>query len=151
MRTAKGRLSEPKLIESMVFLLTLGFHNPPPGAAELVASTFETVHGAAAPNKLLEYCWNQLRLQAPTFFFWRTWDRRYLLRTALVEKFSQFGWPTSFFLKAIEDQKTFDSVLDYCEESARGRWFIRKIAEEVFQGRSQAKDWQRKSLSAYYE
>lgn len=150
-RTANGRLSESKLIESMTFLLTLGFHNPPSGAAELVASTFETVHGAAAHNKLPEYCWNQLRLQAPTFFFWRTWDRCFLLRSALVEKFVLFGWPTSFFLKAVEEKKTFGLVMDYCEESGRGRWFIRKVAEDVFQGRSQATGWQRKSLSAYYE
>ena len=74
----------PRALYLRAFLLTVGFQNPGPDAAELVAESFEAVHEAAAENELSETAWLLLEPLLPSLGVWRDWDRCKRLRRALL-------------------------------------------------------------------
>ncbi|HUS10779.1 MAG TPA: hypothetical protein VMZ30_09960 [Pyrinomonadaceae bacterium] len=135
-------------IQSMAFLLALGFNNPPLGAAELVARSFEVVHQAAGDNNLPQSSWRLLKEQARDYSSWWSWDRCKRLRCALVERFIRFQWPKQMFLEAATG-KTFERVLDNANEIAGGRDFIRKVAQQLMEREIHGDSHQERKLDRY--
>lgn len=144
-REGQAELDSETLIRAMSFLLALGFNNPSPSGAELVAKSFEIVHQAAMHN--LSYRdWRLLQEQAPSISFWKSWDKCERLRCALIENFIKFRWPSEFFLEALSNIDTFSRTLDCSDMTGRGRKFIRRLAREVRNGSLIATHQQTKML-----
>jgi hypothetical protein len=132
----------------MAFLLALGFNNPPLGAAELVARSFESVHDAAADQSLPQSSWRLLKDQAPDYSSWWSWDKCKRLRCALTERFIRFQWPRQQFLESAHG-RTFERVLNNSYDVEGGKDFIREVASESLNGKIQAHPSQIKELKYF--
>jgi len=132
----------------MAFLLALGFNNPPLGAAELVAKSFEDVHDAAADNSLPQSSWRKLKEQAPDYSSWWSWDKCKRLRCALIERFIRFQWPKQKFLESSRG-KTFERILNNSADVVGGREFVREVANESLRGEIEADPDQLKKLQYF--
>jgi hypothetical protein len=145
-RNGASNLGYGPLVTAMSFLLALGFNNPVPSGAELVGKSFNMVHSAALNESLSYANWRILQHHAPSISFWRGWDKCERLRCALIEKFIRFDWPEEYFLEALSDTETFLRTLESCDETSRGRKFLRKVARLVDRNRLLATDEQRRVL-----
>lgn len=149
LRLAKSTFSKPDretLIDTVAFILALGFDNPDPGACGLVVQAFQTVHDAAERDELGYGSWRLLKDQVPSLSWWQNWDKCERLRRALVEIFYRHDWPTQDFLRAVKRQDTFRRMVDFCCSKSWGRKFLEKVAEQVAQGGVHATDFQRAML-----
>lgn len=108
------------------FLLALGFHNPSPSGAGLVSASFAHVYLAARENRLDERNWNLLREQAPSDWFWEDWDKCARLACALLEHFTKFDWPVTFFAKAITDDEMWGTVSKRSKKHGYWRRFFNR-------------------------
>jgi hypothetical protein len=141
-------LEEPVRIQTMSFLLALGFNNPPPNGAQIVSHSFPFVHDAARRNRLDYADWRVLQTQAPSVSFWRSWDKCERLRYALIDRFIRFEWPEEDFLRAVSDPDTFHRTLESCNETSRGRKFLRRIIRMTQRNSIAATDEQKRVLTA---
>jgi hypothetical protein len=132
-------------IRAMAFLLALGFNNPPLGAAELVATSFESVHDAAADQSLPQSSWRMLKDQAPDYSLWWSWDKCKRLRCALIERFIRFHWHRQQFLESAHG-KTFERILSNSHDVEGGQDFIREVASQALSGNIQADSGQIRDL-----
>jgi hypothetical protein len=144
-----NRLQEPTRIQSMCFLLALGFNNPPPSGVKLVASSFQLVHDAARRERLTYNDWRLLQYQAPAISFWRGWDKCERLRYALIEKFITFRWPEEYFLRAVIEPDSFRQAIDACYETKRGRKLLRRIIELAENGLAEVTNEQLRVLRVF--
>ncbi len=135
-------------IRAMAFLLALGFNNPPLGAGDLVATSFESVHDAAADQSLPQSSWRLLKDQAPDYSSWWSWDKCKRLRCALIERFIRFRWPKQQFLESAHG-KTFERVLNNSYDVEGGKDFIREVANESLNGNIHADPSQIRELSHF--
>jgi hypothetical protein len=135
-------------ISAMAFLLALGFNNPPLGAGDLVATSFESVHDAAADQSLSQSSWRLLKDQAPDYSSWWSWDKCKRLRCALIGRFIRFRWPKQQFLESAHG-KTFERILNNSYDVEGGKDFIREVANESLNGKIHADPSQIKELSYF--
>jgi hypothetical protein len=142
-RSEEGDLDRQSRIAVMSFLLALGFNNPDPQAAQLVAGAFQSVHDAAEMERLPYPSWRLLMYQAPSLSWWGEWDKCERLRRALVDKFIRFKWNLQFFLDAVKRPDTLREVIRNCSGQKR---FFRVIAHEIKDGFITASKEQREIL-----
>lgn len=122
-----GELSEEARIKTMAFLLALSFNNPKDGSDELVALSFEIVHDATANNKLGYHFWQYLETHLPSLGWWRNWDKCERLRQGLVESYINYDWPISRLSKTIQQQETFQRIVETCNTTNKGRKFLVRL------------------------
>jgi hypothetical protein len=144
-----NELDEQTRIRVMAFLLALSFNNPDGHAPELAAKAFQRVHDAAANESLPYDSWRLLMYQAPSLKWWGEWDKCVRLLHALIDRFIKYDWNVKFFLQAIKRYDTFIQVLHICDETSRGRKFLRRLVHEVNNGHISATVEQRSALSNY--
>lgn len=134
-RPPRSGLDPSVEIWAKAFLLSLGLHNPPGGASQLVAHSFEAVHDAAARSTLGE-AWGLLERHLPAggSWLWGDWDRCDKLRRLLVDRFIRFRWPAEHFLATVQHEETFRRVVRYCESFHDGRAWLRTLRGAVGSG-----------------
>ncbi len=148
---SSGNLDRQTLSRTMSFLLALAFNNPGPGAEELVAQTFETVHDAAEDGELDSASWALLSGQAPssswTWSSWLwDWDRCERLRRALIKKFIRYNWSIEQFLKCVKRKQTFQRIVEICRMTSSGEAFLREVVATAHKREILVTDAQREVL-----
>jgi len=146
---SSDQFDERTRIRVMAFLLALSFNNPDAHAPELTAESFQSVHDAAARERLPYPSWRLLMYQAPSHSWWGEWERCERLRRALVDKFIRYGWDAQHFLQALRRPELFMKVLANCSGKGRAGKFIYNVALDVTEGRIQSTKEQRDALSYY--
>ena len=99
-----GALPEADRIRFHVFLLALGFDNPPGPADELVVRSFAIVHQALADDVLRYDSWAMLEDQLPRLSWTKNWDKCERLRRGLAQSFAMNEWPVPQFFRCAEGQ-----------------------------------------------
>lgn len=113
------------------FLLALGFDAPAGHPDELVARSFDTVHGALAENRLGEDSWGWLDDQLPTLAVWRHWDRCERLRRGLAERFIRYEWPVANFFRCAPNRGALEKLLKASNKTDGGSRLLKKIRSAV--------------------
>ena len=71
------------------------------------------------------------------------------MRRALIDKFIKYHWSSEVFLEGVQKKKTFNQVLDDCNDTTHGRKFIRAVAEQVAVEDINATPYQKEKLMRY--
>lgn len=142
-------LDKVSAIQTMAYLLALGFENPGPRSYELVAQAFGTVYSAAEEDKLPERAWLLLKDQVPSLSWWRNWDKCERIRQALAEKFAYHKWPARYFFRIASREDVFSEIVGFSSRQSWGREFVSELYEESLKNENDATYQQRKVLSYY--
>jgi hypothetical protein len=128
------------------FLLAIGLTNRSTDAQELVATTFELVHEAAASDQLDYRAWQFLKSLLPPIRWGREWDKCERLRRALVAWLRDKPITASEFLRMIQAPTLFRKLLESAEEVNDGEAFFRDVAGQVASHAVSASEAQRQAL-----
>jgi hypothetical protein len=120
---------------SCTFLLVLGFQNPAGTPFELVSRVFEKVHRAAGYEALGYQSWQLLRDMLPVLGWSKDWDVCERLRRLLVSRFLAFGWPTTAFIRALENSETLERTLQYIAGQRDLRPFGKRLVDDIQESR----------------
>ena len=115
----------------LAFLLAVALDNSDIASPKLAALSFESVHDAAGNDGLPQQCWRWFQGLAPTFEYWKDWDKCEKLRQLFVNTFIKYNWPPLFFLTALTKEETFLRCLDYCESSTQGKRFVARLYKVI--------------------
>jgi len=148
-KTTFSDLDRRTLIDTMSFMLVLGFNNPDDQAYKLVTLAFQIVHDAVEKDELGYENWLLLKDKVPSLWWWRDWDKCERLRRALVEKFIHYNWPPDQFLQAIKRDDTFRQVVEYCRDTNQGIDLLRRAADQIGQGKVHITNFREKILDKY--
>jgi hypothetical protein len=125
--------------EAAAFMLSLGFTHTQRQAIDLIASTFEHVHGAAtidARDPLSYRSWKMLERDVPTLSSKKNWDKCGRLRLALLFAFIQGQWPPSDVLRCVTRPGTWRDIFYSWRDAVGGEEFLDRIADVAFAGRT---------------
>jgi hypothetical protein len=128
---SEGEIAMPQIarVRFNVFLLALGFDNPPGGADELVARSFASVHFALSEDSLQYDSWALMEDLLPRLSWLRNWDKCERLRQGLAQRFVLNDWPVPQFFRCAQDRELLGQMLKSCTKVDDGDRFLKKIKQ----------------------
>ncbi len=130
-QNVKISMIDNQKIETMAFLLTVGFIKSDNKAADLISYAFEIVYEAVKNDSLKYRSWYNLSTILPNLQWWQEWDRCERLRRGLVSAYIKNNWPSNSFFETLQNNETLWKVLEFCDGSKATRGFIKELIREV--------------------